>query len=75
MYTNKEYPFDIYCKKEGVLHTLIRPLTPKYNGKVKRSHRNDNEKFYKFLSFYSYKNLILQMKPICIIPIDFLCKL
>ena len=62
MDTRKEHPFDIYCKEEGLLHTLIRPRTPRHNGKVERSHRNDNERFYKYLSFYSYEDLILQMK-------------
>ena len=32
------------------------------NGKVERSHRSDNERFYRFLSFYSLEDLRLQMK-------------
>lgn len=46
----------------GIHHQLIRPRTPRHNGKVKRSHRNDNERFYKTLSFYSFPDLRLQMK-------------
>ena len=30
------------------------------DGKVERSHRNDNERFYSFLSFYSLEDLIKQ---------------
>ncbi|MDY6147090.1 MAG: IS481 family transposase, partial [Peptoniphilaceae bacterium] len=36
--------------------------TPRHNGKVERSHRNDNERFYSRLSFYSYEDLLVQMK-------------
>lgn len=56
------HPFDALCKKFGIIHKLIKPRTPRHNGKVERSHRNDNERFYKFLKFYSYEDLINQMK-------------
>lgn len=59
---NKTHPFDLLCKKLNIHHQLIRPRTPRHNGKVERSHRNDNERFYKYLSFYSYDDLLLQMK-------------
>lgn len=36
--------------------------TPEHNGKVERSHRNDNEKFYSYLKFYSLEYLIKQEK-------------
>ena len=45
-----------------ITHQLIRPRTPRHNGKVERSHRNDQNRFYNFLSFYSYKDLKRQMK-------------
>jgi len=60
--TNKIHPFDILCNDLNIKHQLIRPRTPRHNGKVERSHRNDNERFYKYLSFYSYDDLKLQMK-------------
>ena len=41
---------------------IIRSRTPRHNGKVERSHRNDNERFYSFLSFYSLEDLIIQGK-------------
>jgi transposase len=60
--TNKIHPFDLLCQKLSIHHQLIRPRTPRHNGKVERSHRNDNERFYKYLSFYSYDDLLIQMK-------------
>ena len=60
--TDKIHPFDKFCNDLGIHHKLIRPRTPRHNGKVERSHRNDNERFYKYLSFYSYDDLLLQMK-------------
>ena len=52
-----QHPFDIFCNKVGINHKLIRPHTPWHNGKVERSHRNDQKRFYKLLSFYSFKDL------------------
>jgi transposase InsO family protein len=50
------------CKLLGITHKLLRPRTPWHNGKVERSHRNDQERFYNHLRFYSYQDLLLQMK-------------
>ncbi len=60
--TRRTHPFDLYCQKQWITHQLIRPRTPRHNGKVERSHRNDNERFYSRLSFYSYEELLVQMK-------------
>lgn len=60
--TNRIHPLDILCKDLEITHQLIRPRTPRHNGKVERSHRNDQERFYNFLKFYSYQDLLLQMK-------------
>ena len=60
--TNREHSFDILCKKLGITHQKIRPRTPKHNGTVERSHRNDQERFYNHMSFYSYEDLRIQMK-------------
>ena len=62
MNTAKTHPFDSFCNDLNIEHKLIRPRTPRHNGKVERSHRNDSERFYKFLSFYSYDDLKYQMK-------------
>ena len=37
----------------GIRHKLIRPYTPRHNGKVERSHREDQKRFYNTHSFYS----------------------
>lgn len=60
--TTRVHPMDILCLSLGITHQLIRPRTPRHNGKVERSHRNDNQRFYKYLKFYSYQDLINQMK-------------
>ncbi len=59
---SKEHPLDRLCTKAGIEHKLIRPRTPRHNGKVERSHRIDQERFYNYLKFYSYEDLQLQMK-------------
>ena len=43
-------------------HKLIRPRTPRHNGKVERSHRSDNERFYRWLKFYDFDDLLKQMQ-------------
>jgi transposase InsO family protein len=60
--TKRIHPFDVFCNSLNIEHKLIRPRTPRHNGKVERSHRNDNERFYQYLSFYSYDDLLIQMK-------------
>uniref|UniRef100_UPI003F68C5F5 DDE-type integrase/transposase/recombinase n=1 Tax=Streptococcus pluranimalium TaxID=82348 RepID=UPI003F68C5F5 len=60
--TKQIHPLDILCQKLGIEHKCIRPRTPRHNGKVERSHRNDYERFYQHLQFYSYEDLIKQMK-------------
>lgn len=60
--TEREHIFDALCRELGITHKLIRPRTPWHNGKVERSHRNDQERFYNYLSFYSYDDLKVQMK-------------
>ena len=37
----------------GICHKLIRPYTPRHNGKVERSHREDQKRFYSVHSFFS----------------------
>lgn len=60
--TKQVHPLDLLCQELGIEHKLIRPRTPRHNGKVERSHRNDNRRFYQHLHFYSYDDLIKQMK-------------
>lgn len=59
--TPRIHPLDILCGSLGIEHKKIRPRTPRHNGKVERSHRNDQQRFYNFLSFYSFDDLKKQM--------------
>ena len=60
--TNRVHPFDMLCNQLNIHHKTIRPKTPWHNGKVERSHRNDQERFYNHLRFYSLEDLQMQMK-------------
>ena len=62
MKTDRIHPFDVLCQSLNIQHKLIKPRTPRHNGKVERSHRNDQQRFYQFLKFYSYEDLLKQMK-------------
>ena len=57
--TNKKTMFEEALKETGIEHKLIKPKTPRHNGKVERSHRKDQERFYYnkvFCSFEDFKN-------------------
>lgn len=54
------HPMDELCQTLGIIHHKIRPRTPRHNGKVERSHRNDNDRFYSNHSFYSLDDLRTQ---------------
>lgn len=60
--TSRIHIFDLLCSNLHIQHKTIRPRTPWHNGKVERSHRNDQERFYNHLKFYSYEDLLVQMK-------------
>jgi len=60
--TKKEHLLDKFCCENGIVHKLNKPRTPRHNGKVERSHRNDNERFYRYLKFYNYEDLKRQMQ-------------
>ena len=42
--------FHWHLLDRGVGHTYIRPATPRLNGKVERSHRIDDDEFYRMLA-------------------------
>ena len=60
--TKRIHSLDVFCNTYNIEHKLIRPRTPWHNGKVERSHRNDQERFYNYLKFYSFNDLQEQMK-------------
>jgi len=43
--------FDLECERLGIKHRLIKVRTPELNGKVERSHRTDNDRFYSRFKF------------------------
>ena len=45
--------FETTATQLGIRHKLIRPYTPRHNGKVERSHREDQKRFYPCHRFYS----------------------
>ena len=45
----------------NIRHKLIRPYTPRHNGKVERSHREDQKRFYSCRSFYSLEDFAKQL--------------
>ena len=57
----KETLFERTLKELGIRHKLIRPYTPRHNGKVERSHRKDNEEFYASHRFYSFDDFKKQL--------------
>lgn len=55
-------PFDKALQKLGIKHKLIPPRTPWHNGKVERSHRNDQRYFYDWETFRSVDDLIRKLE-------------
>ena len=53
--------FERALKERKITHKLIRPFTPRHNGKVERSHRKDNEYFYATHTFYSFNDFKKQL--------------
>lgn len=53
--------FEARLKHYGIKHKIIRPYTPRHNGKVERSHRKDNEYFYATHTFYSFDDFKKQL--------------
>jgi len=53
--------FERTLEQLGIHHKLIRPFTPRHNGKVERSHRKDNEEFYACHKFYSFDDFAKQL--------------
>ena len=53
--------FEETAAELGIRHKLIRPYTPRHNGKVERSHREDQKRFYSCHSFYSLEDFEKQL--------------
>lgn len=61
-YRDKPTMFQVYLQRHGIQHKLIKPFTPRHNGKVERSHRKDNERFYATHCSYSFDDFSKQLK-------------
>lgn len=58
----EESPFDKALTAAGIVHKLIPPRTPWHNGKVERSHRNDQRYFYDWEKFADVEELNRKLK-------------
>ena len=58
---DKKTLFENTLAQLGIRHKLVRPYTPRHNGKVERSHREDHNKFYSCHRFYSRADLNAQL--------------
>ena len=54
---NKQTMFEKTLEELKIEHKLIKPHTPKQNGRVERSHRKDQERFYHGKVFCSLEDL------------------
>ena len=59
--SDKKTHFEVALEQLCIRHKLIKPYTPRHNGKVERSHRKDNEYFYASHSFYSFEDFRNQL--------------
>ena len=53
--------FEKNAAELGVRHKCIRPYTPRHNGKVERSYREDQKRFYSYHSFYPLDDFAKQL--------------
>ena len=58
---DKQTLFERTAAELGIRHKLICPYTPRHNGKVERSHREDQKRFYSCHSFYSLDDFQKQL--------------
>ena len=56
-----ETRFEARARELGIQHKLIRPYTPRHNGKVERSHREDQKRFYSSHRFFSLADFGVQL--------------
>lgn len=59
--SDKPTLFELELNRLDIRHKLIRPYTPRHNGKVESSHRKDNEEFYASHRFFSFDDFKLQL--------------
>lgn len=60
--TKKKTMFEKKLEELGIRHKLIKPKTPRHKGKVERSHRKDQERFYYNKVFCSFEDFRSRLK-------------
>lgn len=58
----RPHPFTKRCLQKGISHILSRPGRPQHNCFVERSHRTDDEEFYRLLNLPSLNMQKLQLE-------------
>ena len=61
-YRDKKTLFEKALEEAGIRHKLIKPKTPRHNGKVERSHRKDQERSYYNKVFCSFEDFKSRLK-------------
>lgn len=60
-FSNSKRDLEARARELGIQHKLIRPYTPRHNGKVERSHREDQKRFYSSHRFFSLADFGVQL--------------
>ncbi|MEO2508084.1 DDE-type integrase/transposase/recombinase [Clostridium paraputrificum] len=60
--SEKKTLFEEALLQNEIVYHPIRPATPRHNGKVERSHREDQKRFYDKTAFYSLEDASSQLK-------------
>ena len=60
--SEKKTLFEVALLQNGIAYHPIRPATPRHNGKVERSHREDQKRLYDKTTFYSLDDAYSQIK-------------
>ena len=60
--SEKKTLFEETLQLNKIAYHPIRPATPRHNGKVERSHREDQKRFYNKTTFYSIDDAQIQLK-------------
>ena len=60
--SEKKTLFEEALRANGIDHHPIRPAMPRHNGKVERSHREDQKRLYDKTTFYSLQDANTQLK-------------
>jgi transposase InsO family protein len=61
-FCKKPHAFSLECKRFDIKHILNKPACPEANGKVERSHRIDEEEYYRANKFKSEKEQMMKLR-------------